>query len=322
VRVKVPVGFGFAVVLATTLAGSSAGLSDGSRDGAQATVTAAAARAAVADPTARVVASASATPTPTPAPAQTATSQPSASATEQSDVTNHESLPVCSFGDVKTPLTRQSDWALTLVDTNLAVPNDYAPGDLVGAYTAGIPSYQKVRSILVPELTDMAAAASAAGAPLDIVSGYRDYWTQVETFAYWVNEKGVWRALVDSARPGHSEHQLGLAVDFASLGGVDPWNVGDFATDTPAGKWLFANAWRYGFVLSYPNGATSKTCYEYEPWHYRYVGVTEAAAVRDSGLTLREWLWRRQPNPEPASPMLSPSPSPRVSAGPSASPVP
>jgi D-alanyl-D-alanine carboxypeptidase len=318
VRIRALAGLGPIVVLATSVAGSSGGASMGST----ATATVTAAPAVVAEPTARVAAVSSVAAASSPTQAQTATPQPSPTATRESDVTNHESLPVCAFGDVKTPLIKQSDWALTLVDTDLAVPSDYVPDDLVGAYRAGIPSYQKVRAIMVPELSDMAAAAAAAGAPLDIASGYRDYWTQVDTFAYWVNEKGFWRALTDSARPGHSEHQLGLAIDFTTPGGPDPWDVPDFATQTPAGKWLLANAWRYGFVLSYPDGATSKTCYDYEPWHYRYVGVAEATAVLESGLTLREWLWQRQPNPEPASPMFSRSPSPRASAGPALSPAP
>jgi D-alanyl-D-alanine carboxypeptidase len=56
---------------------------------------------------------------------------------------------------------------------------------------------------------------------------------------------------------------------------------------------MAANAWKYGFIESYPRGVSpSKTCYAYEPWHFRYVGRAEAAAVHASGLTLREWLWR------------------------------
>ena len=64
----------------------------------------------------------------------------------------------------------------------------------------------------------------------------------------------------------------------------------DFAA-SPTGIWLAANAWRFGFVVSYPSGAVGRTCYEAEPWHLRYVGRDEALAVHDSGLTLREWLW-------------------------------
>jgi D-alanyl-D-alanine carboxypeptidase len=54
---------------------------------------------------------------------------------------------------------------------------------------------------------------------------------------------------------------------------------------------MAANAWRHGFVMSYPRGETAATCYAYEPWHYRYVGRETAAAVRGSGMTLREAIW-------------------------------
>jgi LAS superfamily LD-carboxypeptidase LdcB len=140
-------------------------------------------------------------------------------------------------------------------------------------------------------------------------SAYRDYAEQRWTFWYWVRQLGYDQALVSSARPGHSEHQLGLAIDFTTSHGEDPWLYRDFARETSAGKWLAANAWRYGFIMSYPLGKLAKTCYAYEPWHYRYVGVEEAAAVHDSGLTLREWLWRHQPNPEGMSPMDTPVPT-------------
>ena len=53
-----------------------------------------------------------------------------------------------------------------------------------------------------------------------------------------------------------------------------------------------ANAWKYGWVMSYPKGKTSVTCYQYEPWHYRYVGRAEAKAIHDSGLTTRQYLWK------------------------------
>ena len=67
----------------------------------------------------------------------------------------------------------------------------------------------------------------------------------------------------------------------------------DWAT-TAAGAWLQQNAWRYGFVMSYPKNKRDLTCYVYEPWHYRYVGRDVAKAVEESGLALREWLWGRQ----------------------------
>lgn len=101
---------------------------------------------------------------------------------------------------------------------------------------------------------------------------------------------GYSQALLTSARAGHSEHQLGTAIDFRSSGGSAPWNYTDWGT-TAAGRWLAANAWVYGFVMSYPKGAQALTCYSYEPWHYRYVGRGVAKKIHDSKLTSRQWLW-------------------------------
>ena len=64
-------------------------------------------------------------------------------------------------------------------------------------------------------------------------------------------------------------------VDFRRYGGSAPWNYSDWGT-TKAGAWLKANAWKYGFIMSYPKGKTAVTCYQYEPWHYRYVGRARA----------------------------------------------
>ena len=104
---------------------------------------------------------------------------------------------------------------------------------------------------------------------------------------------GYEQALRTSARPGHSEHQLGTSLDFTSAGGRAPWEYADWAA-TPAGAWMQANAWRYGFVMGYPAGSFAVTGYDYEPWHYRYVGRDLAAAVHASGLPLRQYLWQTQ----------------------------
>jgi D-alanyl-D-alanine carboxypeptidase len=237
-------------------------------------------------------------------------------------VSNLEPLPQCALGDVPTPLTGQADWPRTLVDTNLMVPSTYVPDDLVGSDAAGFSRFFQVRDLMVPDLRRMGDAAAAAGAPLGITSAYRSYDTQVWTFWYWVGMLGHDTALLSSARPGHSEHQLGLAIDFKESGGPDPWAYHNFAQDTAAGAWLAANAWKYGFIMSYPYGSTAKSCYGFEPWHYRYVGVDEAAAIHASGLTTREWMWHHQPNPEPLSPMptlLLPTVAPGT-PGPSAGP--
>jgi zinc D-Ala-D-Ala carboxypeptidase len=67
---------------------------------------------------------------------------------------------------------------------------------------------------------------------------------------------------------------------------------GDWAIESPEGAWMAANAWRYGFVMSYPAGSQAQTCFSYEPWHYRWIGRDAAAAHRSSGLHLRQFLER------------------------------
>ncbi len=199
-------------------------------------------------------------------------------------------LPACAYEDVLTRFTDYADWHRTLVDTILMVPSGYAPGDLVDSGSAGLNGGYALRAHVAEDLRALAAAARSAGRPIQLVSAYRSYSTQQATFNHWVAVGGYEHALRTSARPGHSEHQLGTTFDFTSQGGRPPWEYADWAA-TPAGGWMAANAWRYGFVMSYPRNSFNRVCYDYEPWHYRYVGRGAAAQVRDSGLTLREWLW-------------------------------
>jgi D-alanyl-D-alanine carboxypeptidase len=198
-------------------------------------------------------------------------------------------LPACRYDDIMTSPRAYHDWPITLVDTILRVSRDYIPPDLVDASVAGIPGNGRVRAVMVDDLREMAIAAKAAGAPIAIQSAYRSYETQEEVFAGWVQVHGRERALQLSARPGHSEHQLGLAIDFRSAGGSDPFS-GNWQL-TEQGKWMKAHAWEYGFVMSYPHDKLGVTCYAFEPWHFRYVGRELAAAIRGSGLSQREYLW-------------------------------
>ncbi len=199
-------------------------------------------------------------------------------------------LPACAYKDVLTRFRGYADWQRTLVDTILSVGSDYHPGDLVDTSKAGLNAGHAIRSHVVADLKAMTDAARAAGRPIQVQSAFRSYTTQQATFQHWVNVGGMEEALRTSARPGHSEHQLGTTFDFTSLGGRPPWDYADWAA-TPAGGWMASNAWKYGFVLSYPRNSFAKVCYEYEPWHFRYLGRPLAAEVRASGLTLREWLW-------------------------------
>jgi LAS superfamily LD-carboxypeptidase LdcB len=227
-------------------------------------------------------------------------------------------LPACDLADVQTPLASLRDWRLTLVDWAYEVPASYVPNDLVSTAEAGLNGGGQVRSVVVADLRALATAAADAGIGLGVLSGYRGWEEQSWTFWSWVNQLGYSYAIHSSARPGHSEHQLGLAIDFQEAGGPEPWAYYDFSRDTATGRWLAANAWQYGFVMSYPVGKVAVTCYGFEPWHYRYVGRAEAAAVRDSGLTLREWLWQRQPSQENAAPTPTPSPATAPTSDPAA----
>jgi D-alanyl-D-alanine carboxypeptidase len=202
-------------------------------------------------------------------------------------------VPGCTYEDVLTTYRGNGDWMRSLLDTKYRLSSTYAPSDLVPISRANLSGGGSIRAIVIDDLAAMEQAARAAGARLAVQSAYRSYSTQVSTFNYWVRVSGYQQALLTSARPGHSEHQLGTTIDFRSYGGGAPWNVADWGA-TSAGSWLREHAWKYGFVISYPNGGSpGLTCYAYEPWHVRYVGRAIAGLVHDSRLTPREWLWNR-----------------------------
>jgi D-alanyl-D-alanine carboxypeptidase len=197
--------------------------------------------------------------------------------------------PSCSYGDVPAASGAAPDWQRTVLDSTYRLPVDYRPADLVDSHAAGLNPGYLIRSLIVDDLAAMAKAARAAKAPFLLLSGYRSYASQVATYKAFVAQEGIDGGLASAARPGHSEHQLGTVLDFGSAG-----PLGTSSTDwgqSIAGAWLKANAWQYGFVLSYPADLTSVSCYKYEPWHYRYVGRPIAAEVHVLGITLREYLW-------------------------------
>ena len=128
----------------------------------------------------------------------------------------------------------------------------------------------------------MASDASRDGIYLNIVSGYRSYYTQAYLYDSYCQRSGQQTADRFSARPGHSEHQTGLAMDINS--------VYDSFADTPEAKWLENNCWRYGFIIRYPRDKENITGYKYESWHIRYVGKTLAKELTKSGQTLEEYF--------------------------------
>jgi D-alanyl-D-alanine carboxypeptidase len=202
-------------------------------------------------------------------------------------------LPECRYVDIMTRYRKYADWKRTLVDTNLRLGKGYRPPDLVSVSNAGIEGSGQLRAIVIDDLRAMARAARKAGAGIAIRSAFRSYSQQVAVFNGWVAKSGYQQALLYSARPGHSEHQLGTTADFRSASSATPpWGYSDWAT-TKSGRWMQQNAWKYGWVLSYPKGKQKIVCYGYEPWHWRYVGRELAAEIRESGLPLRTFLWRR-----------------------------
>lgn len=165
-------------------------------------------------------------------------------------------------------------------------PLDYVAGDLVDVPIPYVHA-PKLRAEPANQVVAMFTAFTAStGLQMQAQSAYRSYNTQVGTYAGWVDKLGQEGADLTSARPGHSEHQTGLAIDISALPAA--CSLDQCFADTPQGQWLAANAWQYGFVLRYPNGFTHITGYEFEPWHYRYVGIELAAEYHDTGATTLE----------------------------------
>ena len=198
-------------------------------------------------------------------------------------------LPACRYADEPAAHTAYDDWQRTIVDTRSRLPKGYAPPDLVAVSRAGLSGGGSIRRIAIADLRALAKAGRTAGVRLAVESAYRGEARQRSTFAGWVRTSGEAEAKRFSARAGHSEHQLGTAIDFRAAGGGSPWTHA-FARSRHA-LWLAANAWRFGWIQSYPTGAEAQTCYGDEVWHYRYVGRDVAAEVHASGMTLRAWLW-------------------------------
>ena len=136
---------------------------------------------------------------------------------------------------------------------------------------------------LVTMLTD----AKISGVKIIVTSGFRKFEIQKYLVDLYLKIEGP-SALRGVAEPGHSEHQLGTAVDLtsSSVGGV----LSEKFKDTKEGLWLQSNAHKYGFVMSFPEGKEDITGYKFEPWHYRYVGIETAQKIKDSGLTPLEYL--------------------------------
>ena len=184
----------------------------------------------------------------------------------------------------------KKDWNLLLVNKQHTIPEDYE-------FTLGtIKGSMRCDERIIEPLTQMFAAAKEDGVNLIVCSPYRDLARQEYLFDRKM--KGFIRSgmsYVDAYKtasitvtvPGASEHQIGLAVDIIS----DTYSALDIGfADTPAGQWLAEHSWEYGFILRYPLGKEEITGIQYEPWHFRYVGVDAAKVITKDGITLEEFV--------------------------------
>lgn len=151
----------------------------------------------------------------------------------------------------------------------------------------------------------MRAAIHAAGAgELKIDSGFRDFATQQGTYLHYTATLGMNAGENRAAKPGFSEHQTGLAADISATDQTCAIKI-CFAK-TKAGKWMSRNSWRFGFILRYPKGATAITGYQFEPWHYRFVGKKFAAEMHNAKAAVLETYLGLPPAPDYVVPTVAP----------------
>lgn len=167
------------------------------------------------------------------------------------------------------------------------LPLDYIPPSLADISnkikTAGIVC---LRQDVMPHLTLMFTDAKRDGVKFMITSGYRKPEIQKYLYDFWIRIEGD-KAINEIAKPGLSEHQLGTTIDLTDSS-INFAGVDDRFANSKGGKWLQANAYKYGFTMSFPPGKQSATGFTYEPWHWRFIGVETATQLRQQDLTYNE----------------------------------
>ncbi|HHX61925.1 MAG TPA: M15 family metallopeptidase [Epulopiscium sp.] len=187
---------------------------------------------------------------------------------------------------------------LVLVNRQNTLSELYIPGELVQEPNTKI----WLKKVVYEAFCKMNTGIQQEGhSSLVLVSGYRSYVHQQEVFNRKINnlikegltkEEALKKAATIVAVPGTSEHQTGLAIDVTNLclaKEQDPLIEGFEETDH--GKWLSLNSHQYGFILRYPKEKVSITHITYEPWHYRYIGIEHAKAVKELGICLEEYIY-------------------------------
>ncbi len=199
----------------------------------------------------------------------------------------------------ETLTTGLSSVYLYLANKDNPVSEDYNPGELVTLTTEYAFRSMQLESRTASALTEMMEEMWADGvSDAKVTSGYRTYAYQSSLFEKYVQQemaKGLSRADAEkevatySAPAGYSEHQTGFVVDFMGLTASD---LDESFENTDAFVWLSQNCYRFGFILRYPKSAEkiAVTGYDYEPWHYRFVGREAATEIMLRGITLEEFL--------------------------------
>ncbi len=185
--------------------------------------------------------------------------------------------------DLKTDTSKNE---LLLCNKFYKLSDNYEPEDLVNwnsKYYYG--DVQVTKQEVYDAFIDMWNAANNEGIYLIVNSSYRDYASQEELYNTYKDSYGTTAADAVASRPGYSEHQTGLSVDIFSK---DNTSTKTFK-ESNAYNWLVNNSYKYGFILRYPEGKENLTGYEFEAWHYRYIGKKIAKDVHDKNLTYEEY---------------------------------
>lgn len=165
-------------------------------------------------------------------------------------------------------------------------PPKFSPQDLE-TISKFNPYGLKARKVVSEQLVAMGKAMKLAGkGTLVVQSAYRSYSTQVDVHSRQVARYGKKVGENLAARPGYSEHQTGMAIDISAEG--QGCQIRTCFGTTRAGKWLKIHSYKFGFVLRYPGDKTSITGYQFEPWHFRYVGIPVATAMHKKGISTLE----------------------------------
>lgn len=179
-----------------------------------------------------------------------------------------------------------------VVNKGRILPSSYVPANLIAPKVALSEGSGSKNMLLRQDASAAAeklvAAAGSDGLKLMLVSGYRSYTTQQSLYSGYVGSQGKAYADATSAQPGHSEHQTGLAADLGAASRTCQLEA--CFGDMTEGKWLVANAHKYGFIIRYQKDKTNLTGYTYEPWHVRYVGVDLATQINKTGQTLEQFF--------------------------------